>query len=205
MDESGGGKLSIRIAALLLLLIAVPAAGQGSAEGGPAARAAMVAKLDRGKEMKGSGARYQHLPQVGAVAAGDDETAEQALARIGENGAQVVETKGRLVLFRSATTRAVSVGSAGDSRVYPAVINARTGALGVLTGSLVVRPKSMADADAIASAHGLEKVKAYPQLRAVFYKVNDGADIADASAALQADPRVEMAYPEIIENVRRPK
>ena len=183
--------MSMRIAALVLLLIAIPAAGQNYGE--------------RGKEMKGSGARYQHLTQVGAVAAGDDETAEQALARISENGAQVVETKGRLVLFRSARTRPAAVASAGDSSVYPAVVNARTGALGVLTGSLVVRPKSMADADAIASAHGLEKIKAYPQLQAVFYKVKDGGDIADASAALQADQRVESAYPEIIESVRRPK
>ena len=151
------------------------------------------------------GAQYQHLPQVGAVAAGDGETAEQALARIGEVGAQVVETKGRIVLFRSAKARPASVASAGDSRVYPAVVNARTGALGVLTGSLVVRPKSMADADAIASAHGLEKVRAYPQLQTVFYRVKPGADIADASAALQADPRIEIASPEIIDRVRVPR
>jgi hypothetical protein len=196
--------MSMRIAPLVLLLIAVPAAGQKPAEG-PTERATMLATLERGKEMKGSGARYQHLLQVAAVAAGDDETAEQALARIGESGAQVVETKGRLVLFRSAKTRPASVGSAGDSRVYPAVVNARTGTLGVLTGSIVVRPKSIADADAIASAHGLEKVKAYPQLQAVFYRVKDGADIADASAAVQADPRVESAYPEIVERVRVPR
>ena len=193
----------MRIVALALLLIAVPAAAQSN--GDPTARAAMLATLERGKEMKGSGARYQHLPQVGAVATGDDETAEQALARIGENGAQVVETKGRLVLFRSATKRPASVASAGNAGVYPAVVNLRTGTLGVLTGSLVVQPRSMADAYAIASAHGLEKVKAYPQLQAVFYKVKDGADIADASAALQADPRVEIAYPEIVERVRVPR
>jgi hypothetical protein len=197
----------MRTAALVLLLIAVPAAGQksGSAEDGPSARATMLATLERGKEMKGRGARYQHLPQLGAIAAGDDETAAQAVARIGENGAQVVETKGRLVLFRSAKPRPASVASAGDSSVYPAVVNPQTGTLGVLTGALVVKPKDMADADAIASAHGLEKVKAYPQLQAVFYRVKDGADIADASAAVQADPRVESAYPEIVERVRVPR
>src|SRR5215831_10560862 len=65
VDETGGGRMSMRIAALVLLLIAIPAAGQngGSAEGGPTAREAMLATLERGKEMKGSGARYQHLPQ----------------------------------------------------------------------------------------------------------------------------------------------
>jgi hypothetical protein len=63
----------------------------------------------------------------------------------------------------------------------------------------------MADADAIATSHGLQKSKAYPQLQTVFYEVKPGADIADASAALQADARVELAYPEIIEHVRVPK
>jgi hypothetical protein len=200
--------MNMRIAGLVLLLIAVPAAGQqhgGSAEGGAAGRATMLATLERGKEMKGSGAQYRHLPQAAAVALSGDETPEQALARIGEAGAQLLETKGKLVLFRSAQARQASLGQAGGAIVYPAVVSARSGTLGVLTGQVVVRPKSMAEADAIASAHGLEKVKAYPQLQAVFYKVKSGADIADASAALQADPRVESAYPEIIERVRVPR
>jgi hypothetical protein len=69
---------------------------------------------------------------------------------------------------------------------------------------LVVKPKNISDADAIASGHGMEKVKAYPQLGTVFYKVKAGADIADVSASVQADPRVESAYPEIVERVRVP-
>ena len=63
----------------------------------------------------------------------------------------------------------------------------------------------MSDADAIGSSHGLEKSKAYPQLQTVFYKATSKIDIADVSAALQSDPRVESAYPEIIEHVRVPK
>jgi hypothetical protein len=39
----------------------------------------------------------------------------------------------------------------------------------------------------------------------VFYRAKAGVDLADVSAALQADPRVEIAYPEIIEHVRVPK
>jgi hypothetical protein len=97
------------------------------------------------------------------------------------------------------------VGRTGTSSVYPTVVNARTGTLGVLTGMLVVKPKSMADVDVIASVHGLEKVKAYPQLQTVFYRAKAGTDIADASAALQADARIEIAYPEVIEHVRVPK
>jgi hypothetical protein len=85
------------------------------------------------------------------------------------------------------------------------VVNERTGALGVLTGTLVVRPKNMDDADAIAGSHGLETIKAYPQLQTVFFRAAPGTDIADLSAALQADSRVASAYPEIIERVRVPK
>jgi hypothetical protein len=200
--------MNMRIAALVLMLVALPALGQKygkPADAGAAGRTAMLNAFERGKELKGSGAQYQHLPQVAAVALATDETPEQALARIGEDGAQVVETKGRLVLFRSARARAASVGRTGTSSVYPTVVNARTGTLGVLTGMLVVKPKSIADVDTIASSHGLEKVKAYPQLQTVFYRAKAGADIADASAALQADSRVEIAYPEIIERVRVPK
>ena len=134
--------MNIRIVALALLLIA-PAAfaqkyGQSAKTGAPE-RAAMVKSLERGKPMKGSRDSYQHLPQVFAVAlANSSETPEQAIARVGESGAQVVETKGRLVLFRSAQSKPALVQYPGGSGVFPTVVNARTGTLGVLTGNLIV-------------------------------------------------------------------
>jgi len=155
--------------------------------------------------MKGSRDQYQHLTQVFAVALANSETPEQAVARAGDAGAQLVETKGRLVLYRSSSTKPASVYGAGGTSVFPTVVNDRTGSLGVLTGELIVKPRNMEDADAIASGRGIEKTKAYPQLQAVFYRVKAGVDIADVAAALQADPRVESAYPEIIERVRVPK
>jgi hypothetical protein len=199
--------MNIRNATLALLLVAPACFAQKyhASTGSVSERTAMVATLERGKSIKGSGAQYRHLPQVGAVAMDASETPEQAVARIGESGAQIVETKGKLVLFRSTQVKSATVGSAGNTSVLPTVVNARAGTLGVLTGTLIVRPRSMADADAIASNYGLEKVKAYPQLQTVFYRVKAGADIADASAALQADARIEIAYPEVIEHVRVPK
>jgi hypothetical protein len=200
--------MNIRIAALGLLLIAPSALAQKypeTAKAGAAERAAMVKTLERGKSMKGSHEQYQHLPQVFAVAANASETPEQAVARAGDSGAQIVETKGRLVLYRAGTAYAASIKRAGEATVYPTAVNTRTGTLGVLTGTLIVKPKNMGDADAIASSLGLEKIKAYPQLQTVFYRAKAGADLADVSAALQADPRVESAYPEIVEHVRVPK
>jgi hypothetical protein len=201
--------MNARIVALALLLIAPAAFAQKygqSVKTGAAERAAMVKTFERGKSMKGSREQYQHLTQVFAVAlVNSSETPEQAIARTGESGAQLVETKGRLVLYRSAQTRSASVGRAGGTNVYPTAVNTRTGTLGVLTGMLIVKPKNMDDADAIASSHGLEKSKAYPQLQTVFYRAKAGVDLADVSAALQADARVESAYPEIVEHVRVPK
>lgn len=159
-----------------------------------AGRTAMLQSLQRGKEISGPGGEvYRHLPEVKAVE--------------GKDAAQgaVIETKGKMVLYRGAATGSVALDRKGTSVVYPTVVNAQTGTLGVLTGALVVKPRNMSDADAIARSYALEKGRVFPQLQTVFYNVKPGADIADVSAALQADPRVESAYPEIIESVRQPR
>jgi len=168
-----------------------------------AERTAMLETLQKGKQITGSRGQYRHLPEVSAVAHGANETPEEAIARTGAGGDQIIETKGRFVLFRSAQQKPASVGRVAGGTVYPTVVNTRTGTLGVMTGTLIVKPKSMADAAAIANSYGLEKGREYPHLQTVFYRA--GGDIADAAAALQADPRVESAYPEIIEHVRTPK
>jgi len=201
--------MNMRIVALGLMLAASLAWAQESPKPAikavKAERAAMLETLQKGKQMRGSSDQYRHLTGVLAVAQGADETPQQAVARIGGGGAELVETKGRLVLFRLNQQKPLSLERVAGATVYPTVVNTRTGTLGVLTGTLVVKPKSMADAAAIASSLGLEKGKEYPHLQMVFYRAKTGADIADAAAALQADPRVESAYPEIIEHVRTPK
>jgi hypothetical protein len=201
-------EMNIRIVALCLVLAATPGLAQESRKPARTAaeRAAMLETLQRGKEIRGSREQYRFLPEVHAVEyRASAETQQEALARIGESGAQVFETKGRLVLFRSAQPKPALVVHVAGTTVYPTVVNVRTGTLGVLTGTLVVKPKSMADAAAIASSHGLEKGKEYPHLQTAFYRVKANADIADVASALQADPRIESAYPEIIEYVRVPK
>lgn len=201
--------MNIRIVALGLVLAASLAWAQESpkpAKAGAAERAAMLETLQKGKQIQGSRGEYRFLPEVHAVEhRASGETSQEVLARIGESGAQVVETKGRLVLFRSTQQKPAFVERVAGATVYPTVVNTRTGTFGVLTGTLVVKPKSLADAAAIASSHGLEKGKEYPQLQTVFYRAKTGADVADAAAALQADARIESAYPEIIEYVRTPK
>jgi len=201
--------MNIRIVALALLLAAQASLAQEPprpAKARAAQRAAMLATLERGGPIQGSRGQYYHLPGVLAVSrASSAETLEQALARVGAGGAEVLETKGRLVLFRSPRRNAALVERVAGSSVYPTALNSRTGNLGVLTGTLVVQPRSMGDAAAIANSHGLDTAKEYPRIRFVFYRAKSGTDIAAAAAALQADPRVETAYPEIVEYVRTPK
>jgi len=200
--------MNIRIIALCLALASASAPAQEPRDPRRAAaeRAAMLETLQRGKEIRAGEERYQHLLEVLAVERKSSaQTPQEALSLANAGAAQLIETKGRLVLYRARGTNAALVQRVGATTVYPTVVNSRTGTLGVLTGTLVVKPKSMADADAIAAGHGLQKTKAYPQLQTVFYRAKANVDIADVSAALQADPRVESAYPEIIENVRVPK
>ena len=184
------------ILALCLLGVAVPALAQSQSTPGDdarAARATLIQSLQRGKEITVENRRYRYLPEVKA--------AEGKVRATGD----VVETKGKLVLYRGAAADSAAIKVSGGSIEYPTVVNERTRTLGVLTGALVVKLKNMSDADAIASRYAVDKGRVFPQLQTVFYKARPGEDIADVSAALQADPRVESAYPEIIESVRQPK
>lgn len=196
--------MKLQIVALALAFAATTAMAQESAT--PAAdRTAFVQSLQRGKQITVGPEQYQHLPEVFAAERKGDQTQQHALEAIGAGAAQVLETKGRLVLYRGSAAGSALVARVGASNVYPTVVNVRTGTLGVLTGTLVVKPKRFSDAASIASRHGLETVKEFAHIGMVFYRAKANADIADLAAALQADPRVENAYPEIIEHVRRPK
>src|SRR6266571_1982684 len=149
--------MNIRIVVLCFMLAASPALAQESpkpAKAKAAERAAMLETLQKGKQIQGSRGQYRLLPEVRAVEHGvSAETPQQALARIGEGGAQVLETKGRLVLFRSAQQKPAFVERVAGATVYPTVVNARTGTFGVLIGTLVVKPKMLADAAVIANSH----------------------------------------------------
>ena len=199
--------MNIRIVALGLAFAASLAFAQESPKPATvkaAERAAMLQTLQRGKQITVGREQYQHLPEVFAAERKGNQTEQHALDAVGAGAAEVLETKGRLVLYRGSAAKSALVARVGASNVYPTVVNVRTGTLGVLTGTLVVKPKRFSDAASIAGQHGLETVKEFAHIGTVFYRAKANADIADLAAALQADPRVENAYPEIIEHVRRP-
>lgn len=201
--------MNIRIACLGLVFLASLGVAQestNSAKTGAAERAAMLETLQRGKEITVRNERYQLLPEVAAVERKlRQETPQQALAPLGAGAGQIIETKGSFVLFRSSPRKAAMVEERGGAVVYPTVLNTRSGTLGVLTGTLVVVPKSMGDAAGIASQYGLAMEKEYPHIGTVFFRVKANGDIADAATALQSDSRIENAYPEIVEYMHAPK
>jgi hypothetical protein len=198
----------LRIALVLLLLNPLAFAQKPARPETSAAkeRAAMIATLRQGKEFEANRTTYRHLPEVLAVERTSlSEAPTTAIARIGVSGGKVIETRGKLVLFRGAQARQPYAERAGETNVYPAVLNTHSGNIGVLTGVLVVRPKAMANAQRIAASHGLEFVKEYKQLGIVLLRVPHQADILDAAAALAGDVRVADAYPEILERLRTPR
>ena len=200
--------MNIRIVALCLLLVTTPGPAQESKTPAKSKRtehAAMLETLQRGRQITINRERYQLVPEVQAVErVSDEETPQQAMSQVG-GGGQLIETKGKFVLFRSPQQKPASVARVGSSTVYPALLNARTGTFAVLTGALVVKPKSMRDAANLAGRYGLETIWEFPHLRTVFYRVKANVDIIDITAALQAETLIEDVYPEIVEHILSPK
>jgi len=140
----GAKEMNTRIVALCLVLVDSAALGQEfrePAKAKAAERAAMLQTLQKGKQIQGSRGQYRHVPEVLAVARATHEMPQEAIARMGAGGDQVLETKGRLVLFRSTQRKAASVEGVGDRRVSSRTERAKR-TFGVLTGTLVVKPKS---------------------------------------------------------------
>ena len=148
---------------------------------------------------------YQLLPEIRAVLrSSSTETLQEVNSQLKNSGAQVIETKGNYVLFKTPVLQSELMQGLGDSTTYAAVLNTRTNNFGILTGVQVVTLRDIADAAVIASDYGIEVVKQYPHLRTVFFRVSPGIDIANLTTELKADIRVEYAYPEIIENLQQP-
>ncbi|MDH4190452.1 MAG: hypothetical protein OEW21_09625 [Betaproteobacteria bacterium] len=166
----------------------------------------LLKTLRRGNALIVNRMRYEHLPEVFALErASQSETPAAAIARIGSHGGETIETRGNLLLYRSPQAKQARAERLGGTNVYPTVLNTHSGKIGVLTGVLVVKPRSMADARSIADSHGLEIVHEYPQLQTVLVRVAQQADIIATTTAIGKDARVANLYPEIIEHRRTPR
>ena len=185
------------------LLLSLPVFAQRVADVEIQKRNEMIKSLERGRAIKVMGDEYQHLPKVlGAVKKNANQSDSQVLTDVGATDSDLVEKKGNFVLYKhSAGRNKATVAKTGGSDTFPAMLNVKSGAIGVLTGTLVVYPKKMSDAEGIAKAYGIELLKAFPQINTVYYRVKNDMDVLDVAAAVSSDKRVQKSYPEIIENV----
>ena len=197
--------MKIRMIAACMLLFSLPCIAQmavSSAE----QRAALIHGLERGRVTNVNGEQYQHLPGVLAVERQrHGQSADQLLTLVGADSGAFIENKGEFVLFRSSRGwQTATLSTSGAGVVYPAVLNTRTNTIGLLLGTLEVKLNNMSNVEAIATAHSLELVKAFPHLGTVYYRVKAGSDVLDAAAVVGSDSRVVSASPEILESVQIP-
>ena len=168
-------------------------------------RAAIIQSLQRGSSFTSNNQTYQYLPEVRAVRLkSNSEPLPQALHRVGATADQIIETKGPYALYRGAQRAPAQTDQNQSNGSYPAVLNARTKTIGILPGTIEVKPRSMGDVAAIAAGHGLNVVREFSHLHVVYYQVKPGQDILAVANALAADPLVSSAEVEIIEYLAVP-
>lgn len=201
--------MKTRLLALALAFLTLPVLAQTPRAAAPAQaanRAAIVQTLSHGAEFTSQNERYQLLPAARAAQRQPGEaSAQQTVARHGASAGDFIETKGQFVVFRAAAQAGARLEASQGTTLYPTALNPRTGGIGILPGTLIVQPKNMNTAQAIANDHGLELVRAYAHLKTAFYRVKPGQDLLVAAAALAGDARVKLAEPEVIEFVRVPR
>lgn len=202
--------MNIRIIALLIAFVALPALAQVAdkisadkitATTAITERAAFMQTLSHGSTVTSNNQEYQILLGVRATQSKENEQPQQTLTRIG--GGKLIETKGHFVVFSAPEQSQASVTSVNGTS-YPTALNSRTGGIGIVPGTLNVKLKNSANATAIAADHGLEVVRVFAHLQTAFYRVKSGQDVVAVAAALAADARVESAEVEVIEHINVP-
>jgi hypothetical protein len=159
------------------------------------ALATLVASLPRGRSISVNAETYQLLTDVAVTGGGS------AQSPAGAASSTPLASKGPYRFYRQQQTRAAAALTASvTGAVYPAVVNVQSGELGVVTGSIAVKLKNMADAATFGAADGLVLDSSFPNINLAIYRVATGRDVFDVSAKLSSDARVLTVTPEIMEN-----
>jgi hypothetical protein len=204
--------MKIRYVVLLTCLVPIHSQAQASgksviigdraAVAAAAERSATLDAAGRGATLTSNGQTYQVLPGARAVE-NRTQDVQQTLAQVG--GGKLIESKGNLVVYSSTHKGGPTLEKIGGVTTYATVLNANTGVVGILPGTISVRLKSMGDASSVASSHRLELIRKYVHLQKVYYRVQPGQDVISVAAALLADARVETAEVEVLEHLSVPQ
>ncbi len=207
-------KMNIRLLAPLFIFsayisfVAVPSAAENQKQQSKARvkQAAAIQSLQRGPSFTSNNQSYQYLPEVRGVRLKSGEPPQQALRRVGVAATQYLATatKGPYALYRGARHTTAQLGKNQGDGTFPAAINKRDKTIGILPGTIEVKPRSMDAVAAIAATHGLRVLREFAHLKVVYYQANPGQDILAIAAALAADSRVLSAEIEVIEHFAEP-
>ena len=206
-DAWRGIRRGCHITALALLVLAW-AAGEADAQRlrdrpGTGSRQARLANLVHGQRVTSRGMHYTLLPEVRAVRmaryAGDPRS---MLNSIGMAGAEVLESKGGFLLFKTKpavpTEASAKLALPNGRASYPVAFDRRTGELGIVSGALRVKLRNMDDAPGLAGDYGVRLYRRYDHIKFAIFQTGPGQDIFAVAQKLAADPRVESADAEIL-------
>jgi hypothetical protein len=193
--------------ALILSVALLPAAGLAQAGTAAANRAGLVAASQKGPEFRNDRQAYRVMVGMQAVLR-EDATAVARAANLGLPAADVVEQKGpyaivtRTPVGDTAAARlekASAVAEVAGEPTFPVVVNVRTGQLGVVSGTVLVKMADVEEAAALAQANGLAVEYVAGPIGYAFLRVPAGKDVFATLVALRRDARVSSAYAEIRE------
>ena len=200
--------MKLRLIALLFAVITMPAIAGGldkQMNSAAAQKNLVMQNLKRGASISSNNQTYQFLPEVRAVLRkSDSESEQQALQGVDVTATQHLETKGSYVVYRGTQSATAQIANMQGSGTFPAVMNENTKVIGILPGTIEVKPRNMAEVAAIAATFGLSVVRAFPHLNVVYYQAKPGQDILAIAASLAADSRVLSAELEVIEHLAEP-
>lgn len=170
----------------------------------PGQRAALLQNLERGAAFTSADQAYQILPAARASRLPRGETTAHAAGRLNLATTDLLERRDDVLFYRGpvGTVTGALVVTSDAATAYPAVLNTATRQLGFLPGTIRVQLARVADAPAVAAAHGASVYRSFPQLGIVYFQAGSGQDIVSLAATLAADVRVTRAEPEVIEHLR---
>ena len=169
--------------------------------------------LVKGDTFKSGKESYQILPELYSVS-GERKSSvlkKAALSQIHEQkSGSHLKNKGKFSIYKSARTEkgmssSLSPKELNDTKLYPIVLNSRTGDVGIVTGTIIVKVADIEDADYLATEYNLLVAKSYERLNLVFFTTPTDQDIVKAKEALESDSRVNEATIEILERFNNAK
>jgi len=189
--------MTTRIHAAIALLALLPAfaTAQSKKSTVGAARAQAVAAAPKGAAFKSAGQEYRVVPTIRAVKITGNASAAASLSALGAGQGDLLEKKGPYALFVERGGEAATA----TSQTVGVAVNARSGQLGVITGTITARVGSAAAAQAAAKGAGLALELVSPASGYAFFRAPQGSDVLAAAAALAARPEVKGVEVEVRE------